>query len=207
MLERRINPTHLRAEQEGDTLRIGGYAARFNELSVLLWNEFRENIAPGAFARSLDGGDIRALWNHDSNIVLGRTTNGSLRLWEDEQGLAFELELPPTQAARDCYELIRRGDVNQMSFGFTLRPDGDQWEYDENEQLIRTLLAVDLMEISPVTFPAYPTTSVDVRSAWGDRPAIPNLRRAAQDNDAAERARARLAAVVDLDLLLATRGG
>jgi HK97 family phage prohead protease len=164
-----IADVEVRATEQGAPL-IRGHAAVFNKLSVFLYG-FRERIAPGAFAESIDGGDIRALWQHDSAKVLGRTTNDTLKLWEDELGLAFELTPPATQDGRDALTLIGRGDVDQMSFGFTVPLDGDSWAEEEGMP-IRTLRRVNLMEISPVTWAAYPDTGVSVmRSApeWVQR--------------------------------------
>lgn len=172
-MERRYCSFEVRAAAEGDDSTLRGYAAVFNSLSVEMWG-FREQIAPGAFADSVAGDDVRALWNHDTNWVLGRTTNGSLALAEDENGLAFELTPPDTQMGRDALVSIRRGDVSQMSFGFATLED--KWDIDENEQYVRTLLRVKLYEISPVTFPAYPATTVAVRGAdpvYGEIPQIP----------------------------------
>lgn len=150
----------LRASGEGEPMRLTGYAAMFNALSEDLGG-FYERIKPGTFKKTLMESDVRALWNHDRNVVLGRTRSGTLRLWEDEVGLAFEIDLPDTQDARDLIILVRRGDVDGMSFGFlTIR---DIWE-QIGEQLIRTLSEVQLFDISPVTFPAYPQTSASVRS-------------------------------------------
>lgn len=207
-MERRIIATELRAAVDGSGKRtIAGYAAVFNRLSVVLWG-FREEIAPGAFAASLQN-DVRALWNHDTGQVLGRTVNGSLRLEEDGTGLVFELSLPDTQMGRDAYTLIERGDVSQMSFGFRMLPDGEQWRIDDAGQYIRRLTAVDLLEVSPVTFPAYTDTSVGVRSLWGDEIQIPDtIRRAAAGvvvDSQATGARARLHAMVEMDIQLAAR--
>ena len=102
-----------------------------------------------------------ALWNHDTNHVLGRTTAGALRLDEDGHGLKVEID-PPGSAA-GFVESIERGDVSQMSFGFKVLED--RWDEDEEGQDIRTLLRVKLYEVSPVAFPAYPDTEVGVR-AW-----------------------------------------
>jgi Escherichia/Staphylococcus phage prohead protease len=189
-LERRFTNSELRAEGEGHT--ITGYAAVFNSLSQVLWG-FREMIAPGAFADSLSD-DVRALWNHDTAIVLGRTKSGTLRLHEDETGLRIEIDPPESAAA--YLESIARGDVDQMSFGFNTLED--DWNEDDEGQVIRTLRKVKLFEVSPVTFPAYTATSVGVRSdeMYGFIPEIPaELRRATGEaaDKALEHARARQA--------------
>lgn len=139
---------------------IGGYAAVFERKSVMLYG-FREKIRPGAFADSMRD-DVRALWQHDTSQVLGRTRSGTLRLWEDETGLGFELQPPDTQTGRDAVTLIERGDVDQMSFGFNVPVNGDEWSEDEDGIPLRTITRAKLIEISPVTFPAYVDTSVDI---------------------------------------------
>ncbi|MDI3341601.1 MAG: HK97 family phage prohead protease [Sphaerobacter sp.] len=152
----------VRALEDG-TPRIVGYAAVFDVPSEDLGG-FTEIIRPGAFRKTLqDGADVRALWNHDPNWVLGRTKAGTLKLAEDERGLRIEITPPPTAWARDLMESIRRGDVDQMSFGFwTVR---DRWSSDETGRVTRELIEVKLFDVSPVTFPAYPQTEVQVRSA------------------------------------------
>lgn len=145
--------------------RIEGYAALFGELSEDL-GEFREIIEPGFFEAALDD-DVRALFNHDSNYVLGRTGSGTLALEEDETGLEFSVTPPETTWASDLLTTMRRGDVDQMSFGFTVREGGDRWNQNENGTMVRTLLrggCENLYDISPVTFPAYPQTSAQVRA-------------------------------------------
>lgn len=150
----------LRIADEGDGPRVTGYAAVFDQWSENLGG-FREKIEPGAFAGAV-GGDVRALWNHNADYVLGRTASGTLRLSEDDHGLAFEVEPPDAQWARDALATMRRGDVNQMSFGFeTVR---DHWEQGEDGEAKRTLLEVRLHDVSPVTFPAYPQTNAQVRA-------------------------------------------
>jgi HK97 family phage prohead protease len=159
--ERRIVVGELRAVSEKDApAKIAGHAAKFDSLSEDLGG-FRERIAPGAFAKALTSSDVRALWNHDPNIVLGRNKAGTLRLSEDSAGLFYECDLPDTQLVRDMVlEPIRRGDVNQCSFGFSTR--NDKWAKVDGEW-IRTLLEVDLFDVSPVTYPAYQSTDVAVR--------------------------------------------
>jgi len=117
--ERRIVIGELRAvAAEGGSVKIVGHAAKFDQLSEDLGG-FRERIAPGAFAKTIQSADIRALWNHDANIVLGRNKSGTLRLSEDSAGLAYEVDSPDTQLVRDMVLApISRGDVNQCSFGF-----------------------------------------------------------------------------------------
>lgn len=150
----------FRVDSEDDKPKMYGHAAMFNSLSGDLGG-FREQIAPGAFAKSLDSADIRALFNHDSNIVLGRNKSGTLRLSEDATGLAIEIDPPDTQAARDLIVSMKRGDINQMSFGFRTRKDA--WN-EVNGEWIRTLLEVELFDVSPVTYPAYLSTDIAVRS-------------------------------------------
>lgn len=158
--ERRIVIGELRKVGAAEAPKIGGHAAKFDSLSEDLGG-FRERIAPGAFAKTIQGGDIRALWNHDANIVLGRNTSGTLRLSEDSAGLAYECDVPQTQLIRDMVLApIERGDVNQCSFGF--RTLNDKWAKVDGEW-IRTLLEVELFDVSPVTYPAYASTDVAVR--------------------------------------------
>lgn len=160
--EKRVNQlADLRAKSEGDKRSIAGYAATFETLSLPL-GRFVEKIARGAFSKSLGEDDVRALWSHNPDMPLGRTGNSTLRLWEDHRGLAFELELPDTQWGRDAFTSIQRGDVSGMSFGFDVREDAFQ-RGSEGQPHIRTLLDVRLHEISPVAFPAYTQTNVQVR--------------------------------------------
>ena len=137
----------IRAVDE-NTRVISGYAAVFNRVAKIT-ERLHEKIAPGAFKNSL-GGDIRALWSHNTDIVLGRTVNDTLKLSEDDQGLKFELSLPDTSAGRDAFTLIKRGDVSGVSFGFGVKKDS--WDRGSDGQPhTRTLVDVDLLEISPTT--------------------------------------------------------
>lgn len=154
-----ITQLKTRDGTEAEPLVISGYASVFNS-KTNIGNFFEEIIAPGAFARSLsENGDIRALFNHDWNNVLGRTKSGTLRLEEDERGLKFEVELPNTTIARDLAESMRRGDINQCSFGFF--PTEETWDYN-SEPAVRTINEVELFEISVVSIPAYEDTEVSL---------------------------------------------
>lgn len=139
-----------------------GYAATFETLSEDLGG-FKEKIRAGAFTNTINKADIRALWNHNPDFVLGRNKAGTLSLREDKQGLSIEIIPPDTSYARDLMESMKRGDVDQMSFGFrTLK---DEWDETDPQNVVRTLVEVELYDVSPVTYPAYPTTSIGVRSA------------------------------------------
>lgn len=159
-LERRFYPFEVRAS-DGDKPLISGTGIVYNQLSVVIWGMFREQIAPGAFTDSIAKRDVRSLWNHNTDYPLGRTGNGTLRLSEDDAGIQFENDPPATSWGNDAVESIRRGDVTQTSFGFVALDD--DWSLDNNEQLIRTIRKGELWEISPVVFPAYPQTEVGVR--------------------------------------------
>jgi len=154
--------TELRVAKDDTTKtsKLTGYAAVFNKLSDDLGG-FREKIKPGAFANTVRTDDIRALFNHDANFVLGRSTAGTLRLKEDDKGLNFECDLPDTQFARDLQVSVGRGDISQCSFSF--RTNSDTWENNADGTVTRTLNDVSCKDVSPVTFPAYPQTSVKAR--------------------------------------------
>lgn len=154
----RMDAVEVRAAQ-GERAVISGHAAVFNQISDDLGG-FREMIQPGAFEKTLKEDDPRALWNHNRDHLLGRASTGTLRLWEDEAGLAFEIDPPNTQIGRDLVELIKRGDVDAMSFGFITI--SDRWS-NGLEGTLRTLVEVRLFDVSPVTFPAYPQTSAELQ--------------------------------------------
>lgn len=149
------------AGADGQPRTITGYAAVFGSDADIA-GYFIERIAPGAFAQAIARpDDVRALWNHSDNYVLGRTSAGTLKLEEDNRGLKVEITPPDTQWARDLVTSIERGDVTQMSFCFRARRE----EWDETGEIpIRTLLEVELLDVSPVTYPAYEDTEVGVRS-------------------------------------------
>ena len=162
--ERCADVTELRVQPEGEGAVIEGHAAIFDSLSQDLgfMFPFKERINKGAFKSSLEKDDIRALWNHDANYVLGRNKAGTLELTETNKGLRVRIHPPDTQWARDLTESIRRGDVTQMSFGFVV--EKETWSVEGKED-IRTLEKVKLYDVSPVTIPAYIDTDVGVRSA------------------------------------------
>lgn len=151
---------NVEARSEDGEMRLSGYAAVFNEPSLPL--PFREYIAPGAFRKTLqETPDVRLLINHEG-LPLARTKNGTMTLTEDGVGLRFDAVLADTSESRDLYKLIERGDVDQMSFAF--RVIRQKWSDDRSE---RTLTEVSLADgdVSVVTYPAYPATSVEAREA------------------------------------------
>lgn len=154
-----ISQLSTRAEGEEKAVAIEGYAAVFNsKTSIGGW--FDEVIEPGAFSRSLsDNGDIRALFNHNWDNVLGRTKSQTLELREDEKGLNFKVELPNTSVARDLTISMERGDINQCSFGFFITDE--EWNYNV-EPALRTIKEVELFEISIVSIPAYDDTEASL---------------------------------------------
>ena len=166
MLEIRANGT---LTAKGKTLT--GYAAVFNSEAVL--GDFTEVIRQGAFAKSLaTGSNIRALYHHQGDALLGTTRGGTLKLAEDAHGLAFELSLPDTTHGKDLAILVDRGDVAGCSFGFRVAPGGDRWE-QRGKQMVRELLNVELAEITLTSDPAYQDTTVAMRSYqdaswWGN---------------------------------------
>ena len=170
--ERRLVGREVRAEGEEPT--ISGDAAVFFDESdpegtqYRLWDNAVERIATGAFERAIQEDDVRGLFNHDPSRVLGRTTSGTMRLSESEAGLHYVIDPPDTQEGRDVVSLIRRGDVSGSSFGFEVL--SEQWEKEEQEGQtlhVRTIQDVRLYDVGPVTFPAYESTSSDVRSSDG----------------------------------------
>lgn len=149
----------VEARQAADgTMRLAGYAAVFDDPSVPL--PFVERIAPGAFRKTLsETPDVRLLINHEG-LPLARTKNGTLTLTEDSRGLYMDAEIADTTEGRDLYKLVERGDVDQMSFAF--RVIRQKWSEDRS---MRTLIELSLADgdVSIVTYPAYPTTTVEAR--------------------------------------------
>lgn len=159
VVEQRAYDGELKAAVEGRT--VEGYASVFNSMSEDLGG-FREIILPGAFSNVLDN-DVRALYNHDSNYLLARTTSGTLELKEDDKGLYYRFEMPNTSYGNDMLELFRRGDLSQSSFGFTV--EKDSWRMEEGQHVRYIERVGSLFDVSPVVYPAYASASSGLRSA------------------------------------------
>ena len=166
-LEKRFLPfedAEIRVESDDKERKITGYAAVFNRKSEDLGG-FVEIIRPGAFKRAISGADVRALFNHDSNYVIGRTTSGTLTLEENQKGLKFTAIPPDTQWARDLLKSIERGDISQCSFSFRVADGGEKWTESKEGPALREITEFEYIgDVGPVTFPAYPQTSVQARS-------------------------------------------
>lgn len=163
--ERRNLTCEVRASKvmDADGVTLEGYASVFNTETDIA-GMFREVVKPGAFARAIkEKHDVRALINHDSNLVLGRTSAGTVGISEDDHGLAVACALPETQYARDLEALIKRGDVGEMSFGFIVT--GEEWTQEKGKLDLRSITDVTLLDVSVVTFPQYAETEVGLRSA------------------------------------------
>lgn len=153
------NITATRAEQDNE-MYIEGYFAVFNT-ETELWKGAFESISPGAFDETLSN-DIRALINHDTNLVLGRNKAGTLELKVDSRGLWGRIKINPNDTdAVNLYERVKRGDVDQCSFGFNILEEDVEFRDDGTAKW--TLKKVDLHEVSVVTFPAYENTGVQAR--------------------------------------------
>jgi HK97 family phage prohead protease len=173
-IERRFTPSAVDARAArflGKQHQIGGHAAKFNVRSENFLAgtglEFYEIIEPGFFDNVL-GNDVRALFNHDSNLILGRTASRTCRIAQDTTGLAYEVDLDEGQSyARDLLISIERGDVSQSSFAFTVKRGGKR--YVEQGDVILCYLIKGacerLYDVSPVTLPAYPDATVSLREA------------------------------------------
>jgi Escherichia/Staphylococcus phage prohead protease len=167
MIECRIfRSPELRATREG---HISGHAAVFNE-EYILWDDSTsravETVKPGTFSRAIrEKQDVRALFNHEPNNLLGRTKSGTLVLKQDSVGLHFDVEPPNTQIGRDVYKLVKRGDLTGCSFGFIVTKE-TVTELKESGKIIRRreIEDVDLLDVGPVTYPAYTGTDVNARA-------------------------------------------
>jgi HK97 family phage prohead protease len=155
-VEQRVSVSEFEIREDANGMTFEGYAAIFDSPSEPL--PFIERIKRGAFNRSLKQArnDIKLLWNHDTSAVLGSTRAGTLKLVEDDRGLRVSATLPNTTSGRDAAVLLKRGDVDSMSFGFSVPAGGDTWNQEGTE---RTLKSVRLHEVSIVAFPAYTSTA------------------------------------------------
>ena len=161
-METRTLCHEIRSESAENSLRFSGYAAVFDTWSGDLGG-FREKIDRGAFKKTLsDGDDVRALFNHDPNYVLGRTKAGTLTLSEDERGLKFEIDAPDIAWARDLHKSVERGDISQCSFSFMI--EDEEWATNGKDLDERTIKGAKLYDVSIVTYPAYEATNVQARS-------------------------------------------
>lgn len=172
----RETPVEVRNDPAGKVRRIGGYAAKFGVMSASpLWPGGRfEIISSTAFDKSLAAGDeVLARVQHQGGLhVLGRSSNGTLRLRKDSVGLVYEVDLPDTQAGRDVYELVKRGDIKSSSFAFKVR---DYEDTDRGDKPVRILTDVMLVDVAPVDSPAYQDTSVSARKKDEPAPEPPML--------------------------------
>ncbi|TCJ01583.1 HK97 family phage prohead protease [Cytobacillus praedii] len=150
-------------EDENGNKTLYGYAVKWEKKSHVMgyWRKFREQFRKGAFEDSLSKDDQRFLWSHDTSKVLGRTKNQTLRLYEDNVGLRFELDLPDTTLGDDTYKSIKRGDVDGVSFGFQMI--NEEIEEPDDDLMLRTVTKAKLLEVSAVAFPAYPDSEVSAR--------------------------------------------
>lgn len=152
----------IREDDQGNKI-LSGYAVKWEKKSHVMgyYRKFREQFRQGAFTDSLQNDDQRFLWAHDTSKVLGRTKNGTLRLIEDSIGLRFELTLPDTTLGEDTYKTIKRGDVDGVSFGFSMI--NEEIEEPDDDLMLRTVTKAKLFEVSAVAFPAYPDSEVSAR--------------------------------------------
>lgn len=163
-IQRRVVPlSNVEVREAAEGFVVEGHAAVFDALSDDLGG-FREQIKRGAFKKVL-GDDVRFLVNHNPDLLLARTTNNTLRLKEDPTGLHIEADIAPTTAGNDLRILLDRGDMDQMSFAFSMHGGSDTWDEDEDGGLIRTINRFGaLFDASAVTYPAYPQTDIQLNS-------------------------------------------
>jgi HK97 family phage prohead protease len=166
MRQLRTVATEFATREDGGVLRIDGYFAVFGS-NYEIAPGLSESIKAGAFSRTLQGGDIRALINHDTTLVLGRTKAHTLELREDERGLWGSILINPNdQDAMNLYERVKRGDVDQCSFGFEIV--SEETDFRDDGSVHWTITDVDLFEVSACTFPAYEATNISAREKQRD---------------------------------------
>lgn len=165
MRQVRSAPTQFTTREDGENLSIEGYFSVFDDIYEIAPG-MTESVAQGAFSRTISG-DIRALINHDTTLVLGRTKAGTLQLREDAHGLWGHIDVNPNDVdAMNLYERVKRGDVDQCSFGFDIR--SQDTDIREDGSIHWTIKDVDLYEVSCCTFPAYESTNISARAAERD---------------------------------------
>jgi HK97 family phage prohead protease len=176
-MQRRFINRKVTVEKRGDGDQaqpiISGYAAvyyREDDPNTVfqIWPGMTERIAPGAFDEAIRSDDVRGLFNHDPNMILGRTSAGTMRLSADATGLRYEIDPPDTGTGNDVRTAIKRGDVTGSSFSFDLLESG--WIDNEDGTTVRVIRKVRLYDVGPVTFPAYESTSAMARAAGCDDP-------------------------------------
>lgn len=196
--ERRVlktspGPIELRAAASGPGTLVGYGAVFYNAsdpgTTYSLWEGLEERIMPGAFDRAIREDDVRGLFNHEADHLLGRTKSGTMRLLVDSKGLRYEIDLPDTTSARDVAASAKRGDLSGSSFSFTTTDE--EWVKEGGMQ-VRLIKGVQLFDVGPVTFPAYEATTTEARDEIRAR-AAKALAPAADDGARERRAR-------DLDL-------
>jgi len=180
----------IEVREEGDKKIITGYAAVFfregaEGTEYNLFDDYFERIGRTAFDRALnEQHDVRGLFNHNSDMLLGRSKSSTLRLSIDETGLRYEIDIADTQAGRDVATSISRGDITGSSFAFV--PRKVTWQEDES-RVIRTIDDLDLYDVGPVTYPAYEATSAAMRSAVDKQSVIDEFRSRKQDAETSAR--------------------
>ena len=180
--ERRTTTGDVELREQDETLTAVGYASVWDRLSQNLGG-FVERVLPGSFRSTLKQSDIRALYNHEPDHLLGRSGNGTLTMEEDDVGLRYSIALPKTQLGRDVAELLRRGDLVGSSIGFRVINGGEYWGETPDGYPLRSITEVSLRDLGPVTFPAFSDTSASLRSlAEGRSLDLDLLVRAAEDN-------------------------
>jgi uncharacterized protein len=162
-IERRIISEEVRLNYDSGSAKMVGYAAVFNQ-EARIFGDFWEVVRPGAFTKSIINDDVAALINHQPHLILGRKSAGTLTLREDNHGLIYEIDSPPTSYAKDLTVSIKRRDIMQSSFGFAIIKR--ELKHERNRTL-QILNEVQLNDVSPVTFPAYSGTEVHVRMMTG----------------------------------------
>lgn len=170
-MERRTIDARVELRGEGEEKRIGGLAAVYydgtDSTEFRLWDGAVERVMPGAFDQAIESDDVRALFNHDPNQVLGRKQAGTLALRSTKHGLDYEIDPGDTTVARDVSEHLRRGDVTGSSFSFRIRGEGEtrgeRW-IEDGDRMVREVTSAQLYDVGPVTFPAYSGATSGLRS-------------------------------------------